>query len=390
MLALGSDSLHIKFLGGAGEVGRSAFLLDGTRKILLDCGIKIDANTEYPLPPGRVDACIISHAHLDHSGFTPSLYGDAMPTAFATEPTMALAELLIEDSIKVHKRKHQNPHFHRNDLRTMLNRYVPCGYGKAQEFGEYNITMHDAGHICGSAITTIEKMDNGRRLVYTGDFKMENQLLEHGARAVKSDILIIESTYATNEHPDREGMMRKFVDEVREVVDNRGIALVPVFAVGRAQEMLALMNKYGLIHQTFFDGMARAATEIVDRYPEYVKNVGLLQGAIKKAMWVETQRNRKHALEGGSIILTTSGMLNGGPVLDYITRLNKNSKIFLTGYQAENTNGRRLMEGKPLDIDGKEFRVRTPFTSYDFSAHAGKSDMPAGGDDQVSDLDEEE
>lgn len=367
--------MNIKFLGGASEVGRSGFLIEGRTKILLDYGIKVESNTEYPQSAGKIDGCIISHAHLDHSGFSPSVFQNGFPNMFATEPTMALAELLIEDSIKVHKKRHEHPRFHRNQLKTMLGRYTPCEYGKRYVLGEYDISMYDAGHICGSAISLVERNKDGRRLVYTGDFKMEKQLLEDGADVVKSDVLIMESTYATKDHPDREKMMKQFADEVREVVDNNGIALVPVFAVGRSQEMLALMNKYGLIDRTFIDGMAKAATEIVERHPTYIRNVDVLKGAIRRAMWVESPRNRKHALEGGSVILTTSGMLNGGPVLDYITKLNKESKIFLTGYQAEGTNGRKLTEGNPLDIDGDEFRVRTPVSIYDFSAHAGKTDL---------------
>lgn len=369
------DVLQIKFLGGAGEVGRSGILVHDSKKILLDYGIKIEGGGEYPIDAGDIDACVISHAHLDHSGYAPHIYNEGMPQTFATEPTVKLAELLIEDSIKIHRRKHTHPKFHREQLKTMLNRYVPCEYGKRYGLDEFDISLYDAGHICGSAVTLLEKYGSGRRLVYTGDFKIEQQLLEGGAEIVKSDVLILESTYAGGDHPNREELMEKLVDELRETVDNGGVALIPVFAVGRAQEMLAMMNKYGLIDRTFIDGMARTATEIVEQYPDYVKSRELLGGAIDKAMWVETPRNRRHALEGGSVILTTSGMLNGGPVLDYITQLNRNSKIFLTGYQVEGTNGRRLLDGAPLDIDGREYRVKHPVSVYDFSAHAGKSDL---------------
>lgn len=369
------DLLEIKFLGGASEVGRSGILVKGSKKVLFDYGIKIDGHSEYPLDAGKIDACVVSHAHLDHSGFTPSLYHAGYPDTFATEPTMKLAELLIEDSIKIHKRNHEHNRFHKAQLKTMLNKYVPFDYGRDYNFGEYTMSMYDAGHICGSAVTKMERNRDGKSVVYTGDFKIEEQLLEGGAEIVKSNVLILESTYADKDHPAREKMMQVFIDDIKQTVDNGGVALLPVFAVGRAQEMLALMNKNGLIGRTFIDGMAKAATEIVEQYPGYVKNNDLLAKAIKKVMWVESPRNRIHALEGGSIILTTSGMLTGGPVLDYITKLNHHSKIFLTGYQVEGTNGRRLMEKQPLDIDGRQFRVKNPFSVYDFSAHAGKTDL---------------
>ncbi len=369
------DILEIKFLGGASEVGRSGILVKDEKNILLDYGVKIEGPDEYPIDAGDIDACVISHAHLDHSGYAPHIYNEGMPETFATDPTMKLTELLIEDSIKIHKKKHLHERFHKAQLKTLLNKYTPCEYGKRYQLGEFDISMYDAGHICGSAITLVEKDRNGRRLVYTGDFKIEQQLLEGGAEIVKSDILILESTYASGEHPNREAQMEKLANEIHETVDNGGVALVPVFAVGRSQEMLALMYKYGLIGRTYIDGMARAATQIVEQYPEYVKNLELLDGAIKNAQWIERPRNRDYALEGGSIILTTSGMLNGGPVLDYITRLNRNSKIFITGYQVEGTNGRRLLDGKPLNIDGREYRVKHPVSIYDFSAHAGKAEL---------------
>lgn len=362
-------------MGGASEVGRSAILLKDSKNILLDYGIMIEGATEYPRNAGRVDACAISHAHLDHSGYSPSLFNDGFPVTIATKPTMQLAELLIEDSMKIHKRKHQHEHYHKAQLKMMLNRYIPAVYRREIEFDRYNITLHDAGHICGSAMTVVESQSSGRRVAYTGDFKLEPQLLEAGAEIVKCDVLIMESTYADKDHPNREELIKKFVDEIKETIDNNGTALLPVFAVGRAQEMLAILNKTGLANRTFMDGMAKAATDIVAGNPDFIKDVNVLETAERKAVWINSRRHRSEALEGGKIILTTSGMLNGGPVLDYIRRLNRNSKIFLTGYQVEHTNGYKLMNGKPIDIDGEEYRVKTPFSVYDFSAHAGKTDL---------------
>ena len=192
---------------------------------------------------------------------------------------------------------------------------------------------------------------------------------------VKCDILITESTYAMKDHPDRNELRTKFTDQVRDVLDSNGIALIPVFAVGRAQEMLALLQEEGLAGKAYIDGMAKSATEIVMDYHWFIDNPELLQKAMSSVNWIRTPRDRQHALEGGTIILTTAGMLNGGPVLNYITRLNRNSRIFLTGYQAEGTNGRNLMENRPLEIDGRNVRVKTPFSFYDFSAHAGRSDL---------------
>ncbi len=366
--------MNIRFLGGAGEVGRSGFLIEGSKNILLDYGIKLDHKTEYPAEPGRVDAFVLSHAHLDHSGYSPALYDASFPVAIGTAPTRDLSELLIEDSIKINRLQKGPQKFFKRELKSFLNSYVPYKYGDTAEVGEYSITLRNAGHITGSALSVIEGR-NGKKLMYTGDFKPTPQVLHRGADTVKCDILITESTYATKDHPDRDVLRKQFIDDVKAVLDADGIALLPVFAVGRAQEMLAMLQEEGLAGKAFIDGMAKAATEIVMNYHAFIDNPDTLAKAIRNVGWVDNPRSRQRALTGGSIILTTAGMLTGGPVLNYITRLNKNSKIFLTGYQVERTNGRNLMEGKPLEIDNRSVRIKTPFAFYDFSAHAGRSDL---------------
>ncbi len=367
--------LEVKVLGAGAEVGRSGILIKAERNILLDYGIKIDGKTEYPLPPGRVDAFVLSHAHLDHSGFAPALYHDSMPSSFGTEPTLRLAELLIEDSIKINKLKKARQRFTKNELKRFVQSYSPCAYHSPIESNGYSITLYDAGHIAGSAITLVEHIKSGKRIAYTGDFKLSAQELHLGAEKVEADVLITESTYATREHPDREALVRLFVDTIKEIVDNNGTALIPAFAVGRSQEILAILYKNRLADKTYIDGMSRKATGIVLRYPEFSNEIVSLEGAVRESTTVKNPYEKQRALEGGSVVVTTAGMLNGGPVLDYITRLNRKSMILLTGYQAEETNGRRLLDNKPIIIDKRNYFVRTPFAFYDLSAHAGQDDL---------------
>lgn len=367
--------LELHFLGGASEVGRSAILFKGSKNIIFDYGVKLDHKTLYPLPAGKLDACVLSHAHLDHSGNFPVLYKETLPTVYGTEPTKELSNLLLEDSMKIGKKNHQPVKFSKHELRMFLETFASYEFGNEIELGEYTLTFYDAGHISGSAITKLESKRTGRKLVYTGDFKLEPQMIQGSADIVKSDILVTETTYANMEHPEREELTKRFVDEVRQTLDNGGTALIPTFAVGRAQELLVILHKSKLTDYVFIDGMARKATQIAMRYPEFIRNSGLLQDAIKKIMWIGSEQHRGHAVSGPGIILTTAGMLNGGPVLNYITKLGPNSKIFLTGYQVEGTNGDKLMHNKPLSIEGRKEVIKTPWAYYDFSAHSGKSDL---------------
>ncbi len=143
---------------------------------------------------------------------------------------------------------------------------------------------------------------------------------------------------------------------------------------GGRRRSFAELYKHNLIEYAYIDGMARKATEITMRYPEAITNENLLAQAMRKITWVGKELNRGDATNSPGIIVTTAGMLNGGPVLDYILNSNDRSKIFLTGYQVEGTNGRRLTEGKPLMIDGEKHQIKTPWVYYDFSAHSGKTD----------------
>ncbi len=367
--------MEIQFLGGASEVGRSAIFIKDDKRILLDYGIKINEKTEFPMQAAGVDIAVLSHAHLDHSGFIPSLFFANYPVTITTEPTAQLSELLIKDSMKINRKQHMKQSYFNKQLEIFMNRYLKYEYGVPIENNGYYISLYDAGHITGSAVTLIEKIKNDKRIVYTGDFKIDPQILQGSADIVESNVLIIESTYANREHPNRSELIKKFVEGIKEVLDNNGTALVPSFAVGRAQEILAILYMNKLIDYTYIDGMAKAASEIVINYPEFTRNKDILMGALKNVNWIGMHADRSEPLRKPSIIVTTAGMLNGGPALNYITRLNENSKIFLTGYQVEGTNGRRMMEGKPIKINAKKFKVSTPWEFFDFSAHAGKSDL---------------
>ncbi len=369
--------MQLRFLGGAQEVGRSAIMLKDGRTLMLDFGIKLDHKTEYPISIPKMDALIISHAHLDHSGFSAAVYNDMQVPTFGTLATMNLTNLLLEDALNVAKKQHARAFFHKRQIRSLLSKFISLDYHTEAHLGEFDIQFYDAGHISGSAITLIENAHakGNKRIVYTGDFKLKEQILHDGAEVVKSDVLIMESTYATRDHPDRKKTIKELVDKIKETIDNGGNALIPVFAVGRSQEILAMLYENGLAPYTYIDGMAKKATTIVMNHPKFIKNSDILAKAIGESNWIEERGARREALDGPSIILTTAGMLNGGPVLDYITKLNRNSHIFLTGYQVEGTNGRMLMEKGSIMLDEERVKIPTPVSFHDLSAHADRSDL---------------
>ncbi|MGI0134527.1 MAG: MBL fold metallo-hydrolase, partial [Candidatus Micrarchaeaceae archaeon] len=352
----------LKFFGSAQEVGRSSIMLKDEKSLMMDYGVKLNHKTEYPVGMPKVDAVVLSHAHMDHSGDVPALYNEMLIPTFGTIPTLKLSQLLLEDSMKLWKKQHQQPRFHKRQLGSFINRFVSLGYHSPTRFNNMSIEFYDAAHISGSAVTLIERKNatENKRIVYTGDYKIQPQALHKGAEIVESDVLITESTYATRQHPDREQLVKSFIAKVKETLDNGGTALVPVFAVGRSQEVLAILHRHGLAGRTYIDGMARAATSIVLKYPEFILHHSALAAAAKEAVTISDQSDRLEAMNEPSIILTTAGMLNGGPVLNYITRLKKNSHILLTGYQLEGTNGRTLLEKGEVFIDGETVKIDTP------------------------------
>ncbi len=363
----------LRFLGGAREVGRSAILLEDGNRLLLDYGVKLDHKTEYPSEAPAVDAAVLSHAHLDHSGFLPALYNKNFPQAIGTAPTLKLSTLLLEDSLSVARKQHMHERFHKRQIKSFENRFVSAAYHSGTEIGGFRIELFNAGHISGSAITLVEKSNS--RIVYTGDFKLAEQELHAGAEIVKSDVLITEATYANRKHPDRQALIASLIGKIREVLDNGGTALIPVFAVGRSQEILAILHRHGLAGSTYLDGMARSATAISLKYPKFIRHADILAKAVSEAVSISERGERKRALDEPSIIVTTAGMLSGGPVLDYITRLNENSHIFLTGYQVEGTNGRMLLDKGAISVRGDIRKIPTPVGYYDLSAHADKDDL---------------
>ncbi|MGC9149734.1 MAG: MBL fold metallo-hydrolase [Candidatus Micrarchaeia archaeon] len=364
--------MRLRFLGGAREVGRSSIVIEDRKKIMLDCGIKLDSKTEYP-EQLAADLIIVSHAHLDHSGFSPFYYKFSSLPSIGTYPTLNLTQLLLKDFLKVQRRKHEKVPFKDREIRKFVRNFIVANYEEEFAFGDFSIKFHDAGHIPGSCMVELNK--DGKKIFYTADFKLTPTYLHKGTNFYESDILIIESTYANREHPPRKEVEKRLKEEIEETISKGGNVLMPTFAVGRAQEMLFVLDSLGFSDIVYLDGMAKDATQIILNSKKFISDPEWLQRILQRVNFVEERRDRREALKKPSIILTTAGMLNGGPALDYITKLNLNSKIIFTGYQVEGTNGRELLEKGVINLNGKKFKVPQKAIYLDFSAHAGRSEL---------------
>ncbi len=372
--------MKIEIYGAGHEVGRSAIIVDtGKTRVLLDYGVKIEPDhVEYPLEfHGMIDAMILSHAHLDHSGYIPHLFYELTTSVFMTPPTLDISKILWEDAIKVAKLRGDEPPFERRQIKETLRHTMTFHY--YQPFmvsDEATVEFIDAGHIPGSSFVRMQTDE--ATILYTGDFKIEPMRLHSGADLshVDADVLIMESTYANRDHPPRHETEKKFIERVKEVLDNGGRVVVPVFAVGRAQEIIDLLTS-ARIDPVYFDGMGKRVTKAILRYPDYIANYHRLKKASKHVVWVNNSQQRDKVMEGPAVVVTTAGMLQGGPVLHYLLRVKDDPKsaVLFTGYQTKDSPGRKLLEERILVVDEYEFPVKLQIDYFDFSAHAGRSDL---------------
>lgn len=372
--------MQLSFLGACREVGRAGVLAEENEtRVLLDYGIGINGEIKTPLPvQGFVDGVIVSHAHLDHSGYCPALYEGTEVPCYMTPVTVPLIDFLVKDSIKVQQMRGLKQIFTRSHLKRMLRCIIPVEYEREKKIGDFNFKLHDAGHIAGAAYVHLESKNNS--LIYTGDINFENSLL-HEAASVKYDnvdFLITESTYGGREHPDRKETEKEFVAACREVCDENGNVLAPSFALGRAQEIASILFKHDFEYPVYLDGMAKQATEIMLEFPHLYRNYKEFYAAMKKVHWVSNRKGRENALDDPSVIISTAGMLQGGPAVSYLLNMLSlpNQAVFFVGFQPEGTPGKHLLEtGKfkyeGYNVDCEGLRMR----HFDFSAHASSSEL---------------
>ena len=379
-------------LGGFGQVGRSCMLLTTSEsKILIDCGINPGARTPSESFPrldwtnitlDDLDAVVIGHAHLDHTGFLPVLckYGYKGPI-YCTEPTLPMMNLIQFDAIKVASAQGRTPMYSDRDVKQIMRQAITLPYGTVTDISpDIKLVLANAGHILGSALCHFHIGNGDHNFVYSGDIKFAKSILFEAAswNFPRVETLLIESTYGAKEdiQPSRQEVESAFINAINNTLTDGGKILIPIPAVGRAQEIMMVIDHYmksgEMVEASVFtEGMISEASSIHEAYPEYLARE-LRQKILETDdnpfdseyfTNVEHPDAREEPLRDGSpcIILATSGMLEGGPVLEYLKNIapDKKNKILFVSYQVNGTLGRRVLDGsKQVSLMGKEGKVQ--------------------------------
>ena len=365
-------------LGGFGQVGRSCMLLTTPEsRILLDCGVNPGARSPgeaYPrldwanITLDELDAVVIGHAHLDHTGFLPVLckYGYRGPI-YCTEPTLPMMNLIQLDAIKVANAQGKVPLYADRDVRQVMRQAITLPYNTVTDIApDIKLVLANAGHILGSALCHFHIGNGDHNFVYSGDLKFGKSILFEAAdwRFPRAETLLIESTYGLKEdiQPSRQEVESAFVHVVNGTLAEGGKVLIPIPAVGRAQEIMMVIDHYmkggGMVEAPVFtEGMISEASAIHEAYPEYLARE-LRQKILEtddNPFDSEYFTNIEHGDARGEamredspgIILATSGMLEGGPVLEYFKHIapHSHNKILFVSYQVNGTMGRRVLDG---------------------------------------------
>ncbi len=403
----------ITILGSGQQVGRSAILLQTTEsKILLDCGYSPSGSTNLEMIPRfdsvenileELDSVVVTHAHLDHMGMVPYLfkYGYRGPV-YCTEPTLPLMLMQQLDFISVAEKEGLFPPYSEADVRLAIQHTVPLGYGVVTNITpDVRITFYNAGHILGSAVVHIHIGEGFHNIVYTSDFKFEDSRTLEACicKFPRIETLIMESTYGASQVSFNRAQSEQILAEyVTKTVKRGGKILIPVPAVGRAQEIMLILNhlfdsKSIPEVPVFLDGLVIEATGIHVAFPRYMNQEIARQVIENKNVFlteyftpVKSQQQREEVLEmdGPMIIIATSGMLEGGPILTYLREYAGDEKnlLMFVSYQVEGTLGRRLLkdirEAKLIREDGRPelINVKMEITKIDgFSGHSSMQEL---------------
>ena len=396
------------YLGAGREVGRSAILLQTPEsRVLLDCGVNLASEENaYPYleaPEFKIDeldAVIVSHAHLDHCGFVPYLFkfGYRGPV-YCTPPTRDVMGLLQLDLIKIARAEGKEPIYTTDDIKETVKHTITLDYEEVTDITpDIRITLYNAGHILGSAMVHLHIGNGLHNLLYSADMKYgKSQLLDPAITEFpRLETLMMESTYGgkDNIQPTRQECEAEFADIIKNTVAKRGKVIIPVLGVGRAQEVMLVveeMIRTGQLEKipVYVDGMVWDVTAIHTAYPEYLntfvrkqifhKDANPFLSDIFKRVGSSKERQQILEEEGPAVFLATSGMLTGGPSVEYFKSLASGSmhSIIFVSYQGEGSLGRRVQRGEKEIIfthGNKQELVKVSLGVFTIEGLSGHSD----------------
>ncbi len=413
-----SEWIRATALGGFKEVGRSSMLLETNHsKIIIDCGVSpepsvkgsdantTDENKAFPyldsanVTINDIDAVILTHGHMDHMGFIPYLFkfGYEGPV-YCTPPTRDLAALLLYDYLKLVQRSGGTPLYEEKDIRKMLVHMITRDYGEVTNVtDEMKLTFHNAGHILGSSTLHLHVGEGMYNIVHTGDMKYGfTKLLDMAdTKYPRIDSLFIESTYGGNNDitARRQDAELNIMNSIKRTIQGGGKVVIPLFAVGRSQELMLVLENYLTGNSNFkldvpiyLDGMILEASAIHTAYPEYLKlnlerRILNNRSPFESEIFEIAKGERSDILDRGpSVILASGGMLNGGASVEYFKELapDPKNKIIFVGYNSASSMGRRIQNGVSEialpDRDGKLVSIIPKIQVETIDGFSGHSD----------------
>jgi uncharacterized protein len=407
-----SEWVRISFLGGARQVGRSClFLQTPESRVLLDMGVDVTKNDseQYPVldapefDVGQLDAVIISHAHLDHTGVVPYLFkvGYTGPV-YCTAPTRDIMALLQLDLVKIQRSEGNEPIYTSEEIKQMVLHTICLDWEEVTDITpDIRLTLYNSGHILGASMAHLNIGNGFHNILYTGDVKFARTNLLEGAatKFPRMETLIIEGTYGGRDNfsPTPQESDAHFAEVVKKTYERGGKVLMPVLGSGRAQEVIVIIDKLAREGKMpkipiYVDGMLWDISAIYSAYPEFL-NTNIRKLIFHKdenpflsdlVRRVGSQKERLKVIEdeGPCIICATSGMLSGGPSVEYLKGLceNKKNTLVFSSYQGEQTMGRRIQNGERefnLSDHGKQrpFTINMEVARVEISGHADRKEL---------------
>jgi len=373
-------AIEVRVLGSGGEVGRAAIYIRDTNRekgVLLDYGINFDEEGRPRFPehirPIDVAGIVVSHAHLDHIGAVPQLFISARPLTIMTRPTMEIGEILIRDFMKI---SGYYIDYEEGELSLMMEHSLLLDYGEEVEVDKYRVMLTSAGHILGSSLVYLET-PSGHKILYTGDTNTIQTwtLTKAELWPMKIDTLIIESTYGNVIHPPRYETEKQLIDSIEEVIDNNGVVLIPAFSVGRSQEVISLVTAELPHVPVFLDGMSREITDIYLKNRKFLRDPEMFRKAVENTRFIRGWQDRRKVWRRPCVIVSSAGMLKGGPALYYLKKIadNPRNAVFLVSYQSPDSPGHEILETGRIEDLGLKIKARLQW--FDLSSHAGRDGL---------------